>query len=474
MKRVFLVVTVFSCLFLFSQSTSEVDFNLMQQSLKAMGPDFEGGTARYAGMAGSMGALGGDVSSININPAATGVFIKSTASFTLGYNNIEDKAILGNSHSNNNDQFGFNQLGTVIAFDTNNENWKTVNLAILYDRDDLDENIQFGSNHKLNSFDFNADNEIVDTYYMDGYEKDIRGKKEKITFGIGANFKNKLYLGANMNIHSYRLFYDNQYFGYYPELDETYNFYAFNYPYNEEGTGLSFGVGAIFRPISQVRLAAAYQSPIGWSEIATEYDEYYYNETTGLMENEVGLGFWDQDRASGAGMLSLGAGFVIKKQFALNLDFINRFNSNNKFKPRSEYVGTNNLLEQGVKDAQEFRIGGEYRFKKWRFRGGFSYAPSPMNDISLSDGYMDGEGISRTDGITNFILGDQQLIGAGLGYQFKNWELDLAYQHMNQEYQTLIYGTHVEPGFYPLYVPNMVGQIENTSQRFIVTAGFRF
>ncbi len=34
-----------------------------------------GGTAKFNSMAGSMGALGGDLSAITINPAGTGVFI---------------------------------------------------------------------------------------------------------------------------------------------------------------------------------------------------------------------------------------------------------------------------------------------------------------------------------------------------------------------------------------------------------------
>jgi hypothetical protein len=34
-----------------------------------------GGTAKFNSMAGSMGALGGDLSVIAVNPAATGVFI---------------------------------------------------------------------------------------------------------------------------------------------------------------------------------------------------------------------------------------------------------------------------------------------------------------------------------------------------------------------------------------------------------------
>lgn len=41
------------------------------------------GTARYSAMVGSMGALGGDISSLNSNPAGLGVFIAQDINASL-------------------------------------------------------------------------------------------------------------------------------------------------------------------------------------------------------------------------------------------------------------------------------------------------------------------------------------------------------------------------------------------------------
>ena len=41
------------------------------------------GTARSAAMSGAFGALGGDISTLNVNPAGIGVFRKSEVSMTL-------------------------------------------------------------------------------------------------------------------------------------------------------------------------------------------------------------------------------------------------------------------------------------------------------------------------------------------------------------------------------------------------------
>ena len=41
------------------------------------------GTARFRAMSGAFGALGGDMSSVNINPAGSAIFNNSHASLTL-------------------------------------------------------------------------------------------------------------------------------------------------------------------------------------------------------------------------------------------------------------------------------------------------------------------------------------------------------------------------------------------------------
>ena len=60
------------------------------------------GTARYNAMAGSMGALGGDASVLNTNPAGLGVFITDDISASLSINSNKSTASLaGKSTSQN-------------------------------------------------------------------------------------------------------------------------------------------------------------------------------------------------------------------------------------------------------------------------------------------------------------------------------------------------------------------------------------
>lgn len=56
------------------------------------------GTARYVGMGGALGALGGDISVMGSNPAGTAMFRKNDMSFTLS-GVFGDDGVLGHDGS---------------------------------------------------------------------------------------------------------------------------------------------------------------------------------------------------------------------------------------------------------------------------------------------------------------------------------------------------------------------------------------
>lgn len=94
------------------------------------------GTARFNAMGGAFGALGGDFSAININPAGSIVFSNSQIAVSLSSNTIKNKSnYFGTSTTENNFTFDLNQLGGVFVF--NNEDkksdWKKFSLALNYE-----------------------------------------------------------------------------------------------------------------------------------------------------------------------------------------------------------------------------------------------------------------------------------------------------------------------------------------------------
>jgi hypothetical protein len=105
------------------------------------------GTARFRAMGGAFGALGGDMSSININPAGSAILNNSHLSFSLGAFNTNndvtyDVNTTNRTNSFSNSNIDLNQLGAAFVFKNRNIDspWKTFTFGMAYDRTrDFDE-----------------------------------------------------------------------------------------------------------------------------------------------------------------------------------------------------------------------------------------------------------------------------------------------------------------------------------------------
>lgn len=95
------------------------------------------GTARFRAMSGAFGALGGDMSSININPAGSAIFNNSHASLSLGMFKKDNEVNYFNGvNSSSNSNFDINQLGATLVFNNTNLSspWKKFTISAAYDR----------------------------------------------------------------------------------------------------------------------------------------------------------------------------------------------------------------------------------------------------------------------------------------------------------------------------------------------------
>ena len=94
------------------------------------------GTARYMGMAGSFGALGGDPSAIIDNPAGLGIYRGSELSFTLNPTIINTTTGKNGQYGKANDFFfNFNQAALVLAFPSGREKgYVSSNFSFTYNR----------------------------------------------------------------------------------------------------------------------------------------------------------------------------------------------------------------------------------------------------------------------------------------------------------------------------------------------------
>ena len=268
--NIFLISILTSCSIIYSQNISDA-LNYADNSYQ--------GTARFNSMSGAFGALGGDLSSIAVNPAGSAILNSGHFSLSFGSDNKSGQASLINSSNNfDKNNFTLNQIGGVINFENldGNNKWKKISIGVSYNqtKNNFKEFSVFNvsNNNSIDSYFLNNaeglrldqisafENESITDAYVDignvygyahqqaflGYESFIidpfefddnnssyysnvpsgnfnqnytsisRGYNGKLSFNVGFQYDDNLYFGINLNSHF--IDYDN-----YTILNETNN-----------------------------------------------------------------------------------------------------------------------------------------------------------------------------------------------------------------------------------------------------------
>ena len=128
MKRIiFLLGGLLSSLVINAQAISYTDAAVLFSS------DDNNGTARYNGMSGAFGALGGDMSAVEINPAGLAIFKDTEFSTTVGLRNTDIMSnFYGTTNSNDDSYFNLHQVGGALVFNSKYSNWSKVAIGFNY------------------------------------------------------------------------------------------------------------------------------------------------------------------------------------------------------------------------------------------------------------------------------------------------------------------------------------------------------
>ena len=93
------------------------------------------GTARYMGMAGAFGALGGDITTLSQNPAGIGVYRNSDIAATIDLSNqVSSVNTAGVKSTDNKFNFSCNNFGFVWTVRFNQEALKNLNFGFAYNK----------------------------------------------------------------------------------------------------------------------------------------------------------------------------------------------------------------------------------------------------------------------------------------------------------------------------------------------------
>lgn len=273
------------------------------------------GTARFVGMGGAMGALGGDVSTIGTNPAGIGIYRSHDVSttFDLSFYETESK-YNGSLFKNNRNRFTVDNAGFVFASKIgDNTPLRFVNFGFNYKRSKSfyknmsmeglvnmvngyaptqttqmtnQANSMYNNGYDIakievnsNIFDHNQIGWLAalgwDGYLIDvvnnGYGRKVNiqpystfksketGGIDQYDFNVALNFEDRYYFGLTIGAYDVNYkkysFYDEDYAN-----KEGYNLQSWN---RVTGSGFDFKLGAIVRPFeySPLRIGLAIHTP---------------------------------------------------------------------------------------------------------------------------------------------------------------------------------------------------------------------
>ena len=444
------------------------------------------GTARYNGLSGVFGALGGDLSALSDNPAGSAVFSSSHGAITLSQGGSRFLSRYEGNDALKTDQanFNFNQLGAVLVLKSNSDSNGLENVVLGFnyalDQDykshyklqgNVDTSIGAYFTGQADGYSSDEIKRVNEENYIDAYinigddlflgrqgqeaflgnvsylispvdgsddvykseldtttsfqDIEVRqsGRNSKSSLNLAASYSSGWHLGANLNIHAatYQkemLFYeDNSYADVTYIQDET-----------TSSAGVSLGFGALYRSPENFRLGISYQTPT-WFTVATEVDQRIssnYTNPIEIVNNDDGtveesfssLGIdpgviymYPEYRLRIPSKTLLSAAYVIDGKALISGQYT--YQNLSKIKYGEGFQGAaalNESIRSYYRPIHDFRLGTEFKAENWKFRAGAQLASNPLeirgSDSSLDKGYS-----------------------LGLGYGWKRYKLDMAYNH---------------------------------------------
>lgn len=478
MKRISTFIMVLACTFVSAQNINDV-LRYSTENIQ--------GTARFQSMSGAFGALGGDLSSLNVNPAGSAVFNHSQFTVSGSNYNRSNDAFFGNSFRNTDiNSLELNQVGGVFVFKSSDSPWKKLALAFNYDlvqnfddefvvsgnttqgidnyflnfaqgqalgplrvqqgefiEDaylDIGSNIGFGAQQAFLGFQAGiieptADEDTNTSYFSNAqysnvnqeYLQSTTGYNSKFTVNFAGQYQENLYLGASLNFHT--VLYDRLTLldenGY--DADSPVQFTTFDNLLHTEGYGFSFSLGGIAKLNDNIRVGGSYQSPT-WYEL-TDDTSQRINST--LAEQDIDfinfsiVNLFEEYRIKTPSKLTGSVAVVFGKDGLLSFDYGYQDMSQAELRPTTDpnFVSENDFIAAQLGVVNTYRLGGEYRIDEVSLRAGYRYESSP---------YENGD-----------VVGDLNGYSGGIGYNFGGSRLDLAVNRTEQDISTLLFDSGI-------------------------------
>jgi len=453
------------------------------------------GSARFNAMGGAFGALGGDVSSLQINPAGSALFNYNHFSITGNLQINKNKSnYIGSISEAKESKFDVPSFGAVFVIDSKDQSQslKKVTIGLGYHSNARFNDRYFSSgisdqsvtNYFLDhaNFGFNGGsvpleyvqtlenesigdlydhlnsiphgfsaqqamlayqgyliNDLNNGYVLNGagssfYQENetyVTGFNNQLTGNIAFDFNKKLYVGANLNLHFVDYMTSSAIYEENISATDGYKELLFNNNTYTYGSGFSFSLGGIYKITEEFRIGATYQSPT-WMGLQ---DEFSQSLQTNIIENGSNT-IYDVN----PGLITLYNKYNVKNPGSYTGSLAYVFGTQGLLSfdyTRKDY----STLEYG-KGSQEFASINEYYKDNLQttneYRIGGEYR---LNRVSLRAGYRYADSPYKDKNLQ----GDLKSYSAGIGYSFGAARLDLGYMTWKQNSQQNIISSGIAP-----------------------------
>ena len=487
------------------------------------------GTARFVSMGGAMSALGGDISTMNTNPAGIGIYRSSDLQTTFGLSayNIKSNTLSG-TFKNNDVRANFNQIGFVYSMKIGNSTpLRYVNFGFNYTRvksffnrqkfagnlGDFTQTQQMAQQaYKVpaDGWDNAFTNDLIGWLSAIGYygfvidpvetpagqpqeyigmydkgdgllEVEQSGHLDMYNFNMAFNIEDRVYLGLTLGIHDLNFRKNTMYQELYPDTQgEAYDLASWN---RIVGTGFDLKFGAIFRPFeeSPFRVGLAVHTP-------TFYDLDYKTsaEIRSAVEDPDGIVYYADVstaeqlpnrgemirpfRLNTPWLFNFSLASTVGSQFAFDAEYEYQDYSFMKFKDVDGYdeiFDFENSTRDMMKAVHTFKVGAEFKpVPEFGIRAGYNYRTSLFNDNAYKD--LPKNSIQTDTDYAN-VMGHHTLT-FGLGYRSSSFYADLAYKYDTYKSNLYPFVVNLNNNIYP----SSATRITNNRHQVMLTLGVRF
>lgn len=459
-------------------------------------------TARSAAMAGAMTSLGADASSLSINPAGVGMYRTNELTFTPMMSFTRSKNNAQPFEGNSKNRFAVGNFGVVVKLRESSTGVTAINMGLSYNRladfnykysfsnagvagnasiadvyagqlsasgitsAQLKQNYDNFGNFRWSHYDPTywgailgyktglvgdtsgawGRDMVVPNAAVDSFTTvESKGRADEWVWSLGINFNSKFYLGMSLGastISQQKYIYYGEGYRYSNNPQQNYCMDYFNYDQvsSMKGTGINFKIGAIYRPIENLRIGVAFHTPTyynvtykyqggmtsqvkainnvdGYTVNSQGYIDPPFSEQTEVLIDD-GDYSW---RFTTPTRLMVGASYTVAKQLILSVDYERDWYNTMRMKNSPYGPLYKGFIKDEFEGSNTVRAGAEWRF-------------IPQMAIRLGYGLWSGALDDDDEVYSSPVIYRTEYMSTGLGIALsKHFTIDLAYMYCKND-----------------------------------------